>query len=120
MFESLASRFSGAFASLRSKGKISTADIETVCSEIRTALLDSDVALQVVDQFIQDVKQKSLGALPGMQSGSNQANAIFEIVNKELVVILGGATRRIRMAKNPPTVIMQDFKAQEKQLSLEN
>ena len=106
MFESLASKFSGAFSSLRAKGKISTGDIETVCSEIRTALLDSDVALQVVDKFIQDVKQKSLEALPGMQSGSNQANAIFEIVNKELVEILGGATRRIRMAKNPPTVIM--------------
>jgi signal recognition particle subunit SRP54 len=106
MFESLASRFSGAFSSLRAKGKISTGDIETVCSEIRTALLDSDVALQVVDKFIQDVKQKSLEALPGMQSGSNQANAIFEIVNTELVEILGGATRRIRLAKNPPTVIM--------------
>jgi signal recognition particle subunit SRP54 len=106
MFETLASRFSGAFSSLRAKGKISTGDIETVCSQIRTALLDSDVALQVVEKFIQDIRLKSLEALPGMQSGSNQANAIFEIVNKELVEILGGATRRIRMAKNPPTVIM--------------
>jgi len=106
MFESLASKFSGAFSSLRAKGKISPADIDTVCSQIRTALLDSDVAVQVVDKFILDVKEKSLGALPTLQSGSNQANAIFEIVNKELVEILGGSTRRIRMAKNPPTVIM--------------
>ena len=106
MFESLASKFSGAFSSLRAKGKISAADIDTVCSQIRTALLDSDVAVQVVDKFILDVKEKSLGALPTLQSGSNQANAIFEIVNKELVEILGGSTRRIRMAKNPPTVIM--------------
>ena len=106
MFESLASKFSGTFSSLRAKGKISPADIDTVCSQIRTALLDSDVAVQVVDKFILDVKEKSLGALPTLQSGSNQANAIFEIVNKELVEILGGSTRRIRMAKNPPTVIM--------------
>ena len=106
MFESLASKFSGAFSSLRAKGKISPADIDTVCSQIRTALLDSDVAVQVVDKFILDVKEKSLGALPTLQSGSNQANAIFETVNKELVEILGGSTRRIRMAKNPPTVIM--------------
>ena len=106
MFESLASKFSGAFSSLRAKGKISQADIDTVCSQIRTALLDSDVAVQVVDKFILDVKEKSLGALPTLQSGSNQANAIFETVNKELVEILGGSTRRIRMAKNPPTVIM--------------
>jgi signal recognition particle subunit SRP54 len=106
MFESLASKFSGAFSSLRAKGKISPADIDTVCSQIRTALLDSDVAVQVVDKFILDIREKSLNALPTLQSGSNQANAIFEIVNKELVEILGGSTRRIRMAKNPPTVIM--------------
>jgi signal recognition particle subunit SRP54 len=52
MFESLTSRFSGAFSSLRSKGKISTADIETTCLEIRQALLESDVALSVVEDFI--------------------------------------------------------------------
>ena len=106
MFESLASKFSGAFSSLRAKGKISAGDVETVCSQIRTALLDSDVAVEVVDKFIVEIRQKSLDALPAMQSGSNQANAIFEIVNQELIEILGGATRRIRMAKNPPTVIM--------------
>ena len=93
MFESLASKFSGAFSSLRAKGKISAGDIETVCSQIRTALLDSDVAVEVVDKFILEIRQKSLDALPAMQSGSNQANAIFEIVNQELIEILGGATR---------------------------
>jgi len=57
MFESLTSRFSGAFSSLRSKGKISTSDIETTCLEIRQALLESDVALSVVDDFIADIRQ---------------------------------------------------------------
>jgi signal recognition particle subunit SRP54 len=106
MFESLTSRFSGAFSSLRLKGKISTADIETTCAEIRQALLESDVALSVVEDFIADIRQKSLDALPAMQSGSNQANAIFEIVNSSLIEILGGQARRVRFAKNPPTVIM--------------
>ena len=106
MFESLTSRFSGAFSSLRSKGKISTSDIETTCLEIRQALLESDVALSVVDDFIADIRQKSLDALPTLQSGSNQANAIFEIVNASLIEILGGQARRVRFAKNPPTVIM--------------
>ena len=106
MFESLTSRFSGAFSSLRSRGKISSSDIETTCEEIRQALLESDVALSVVDDFIADIRQKSLGALPTMQSGSNQANAIFEIVNSSLIEILGGQARRVRFAKNPPTVIM--------------
>lgn len=106
MFETLSSRLSGAFSSLRSKGRISTSDIESTCEEIRQALLDSDVALSVVDSFVADIRQKALGALPTLQSGSNQANAIFEIVNAALVEILGGQARRVRLAKNPPTVIM--------------
>jgi signal recognition particle subunit SRP54 len=106
MFDSLASRFSSAFSSLRSRGKISSKDIEATCEEIRHALLDSDVALTVVDSFIVDIRQRSLDAIPGLQSGTNQAQAIFEIVHTALVEILGGATRRVRMAKNPPTVIM--------------
>ena len=89
MFESLTSRFSGAFSSLRSKGKISTSDIEATCQEIRQALLESDVALSVVEDFIADIRQKSLDALPTLQSGTNQANAIFEIVN--LISLVSGA-----------------------------
>lgn len=106
MFETLSSRLSGAFSSLRSKGRISTSDIESTCEEIRQALLDSDVALSVVDSFVADIGQRALDALPTLQSGSNQANAIFEIVNAALVEILGGQARRVRLAKNPPTVIM--------------
>jgi len=106
MFDSLASRFTGAFSALRSRGKISTGDIEATCVEIRQALLESDVALSVVESFINEVREKSLAALPNLQSGTNQANAIFEIVNTSLIEILGGQTRRVRFAKNAPTVIM--------------
>jgi signal recognition particle subunit SRP54 len=106
MFESLSSKFSNAFSSLRSRGKISPSDIEETCSEVRTALLESDVALPVVESFIERIRTKSLEALPNLQSGTNQAQAIFEIVNAELVEILGGAARRVRFAKTAPTVIM--------------
>jgi signal recognition particle subunit SRP54 len=106
MFESLSSKFSNAFSSLRSRGKISPSDIEETCSEVRTALLESDVALSVVESFIERIRTKSLEALPNLQSGTNQAQAIFEIVNAELVEILGGAARRVRFAKTAPTVIM--------------
>jgi signal recognition particle subunit SRP54 len=60
----------------------------------------------VVENFVALIQEKSLAALPQLQSGTNQANAIFEIVNKELIEILGGEARRVRFAKNPPTVIM--------------
>ncbi len=106
MFDNLSSKFSNAFSSLRSRGKISASDIENTCSEVRTALLESDVALPVVDSFIERIRSKSLDALPNLQSGTNQAQAIFEIVNAELVEILGGSARRVRFAKTAPTVIM--------------
>ena len=106
MFESLSSRFTSAFSSLRSRGKISSADIDATCAEIRQALLESDVALSVVESFVEQIREKSLAALPTMQSGTNQGQAIFEIVNASLIEILGGEARRVRFAKNPPTVIM--------------
>jgi signal recognition particle subunit SRP54 len=106
MFESLTSRFTSAFSSLRSRGKISSADIDATCAEIRQALLESDVALSVVESFVDQIREKSLAALPTMQSGTNQGQAIFEIVNASLIEILGGEARRVRFAKNPPTVIM--------------
>jgi signal recognition particle subunit SRP54 len=106
MFESLSSKFSSAFSSLRSRGKITASDIDQVCNEIYQGLLEADVALGVVESFIDKVKSRSLSALPTLQSGSNQAQAIFDIVNAELIAILGGEARRVRLAKNPPTVIM--------------
>ena len=106
MFDNLSAKFSNAFSSLRSRGKISPSDIEETCTEVRTALLESDVALPVVESFIERIRTKSLEALPNLQSGTNQAQAIFEIVNAELVEILGGAARRVRFAKTAPTVIM--------------
>jgi signal recognition particle subunit SRP54 len=106
MFESLSEKFSSAFATLRSRGKITPADIDSICVEIRQALLDGDVALDVVDSFLAQVRNESLIALPSLQAGSNQAQAIYDIINKALIEILGGQERRIRMAKKPPTVIM--------------
>ena len=106
MFESLSSRFTSAFGALRSRGRVSNSDIEATCVQIRQALLESDVALAVVDGFVASISEKSLAALPTLQSGTNQGQAIFEIVNTELIEILGGQARRVRFAKKAPTVIM--------------
>ncbi len=106
MFDALSSKISNAFGSLRNRGKISAGDIEDTAAEIRQALLEADVALVVVDQFIERVRTGALELLPTLQSGVNQAQAIFDLVNRELTEILGGGARRVRYAKNPPTVIM--------------
>ena len=106
MFESLGNRFSSAFASLRSRGKLSSSDVANVCQEIRQALLDADVALSVVEEFVGKIEVQAKAALTDLQAGSNQAQVIFEIVNKELVELLGSQARRVRLAKVAPTVIM--------------
>lgn len=106
MFESLSSKISGAFSSLRSRGKISASDVQSTVSEIRTALLEADVAREVAEPFAERVEKLALELLPTLQSGVNQAQAIFDLVNSELTTILGGGARRVRYAKNPPTVIM--------------
>ena len=106
MFESLSSKFAGAFGALRSRGKISAKDIDAAVFDIRSALLDADVALEVVEEFTEKIGEKSLALLATLQAGSNQAQAIFDVVNQELTEILGGGARRIRFAKSPPTVIM--------------
>ena len=106
MFEGLTSRFSGALSKLRSRGKLSTSDINETFAEIRDALLDADVALEVVNEFIEITRSKSFELLKDLQAGTNQAQAVFDLINSELVTILGGSARRIRFAKNPPTVIL--------------
>lgn len=106
MFDSLTQRFSASIHSLRSRGKISPSDIDNTCHEIRSALLEADVALSVVNEFIEEIRAKSLDALPTLQSGSNQAQVIFDIINAALIEILGAQARRVRFSKQPPTVIM--------------
>jgi signal recognition particle subunit SRP54 len=106
MFDALSARFAKTFGNLRSKGKISSSDIDAVLDEITSALLEADVAKEVVDLFTQRIDVQASALLPTLQAGSNQAQAIFDVVNSELIKILGSEGRRIRFAKNPPTVIM--------------
>jgi signal recognition particle subunit SRP54 len=106
MFESLSERFSSALASLRGKGRISESDIDEIAQEMRSALLDADVSLQVVERFTTRVREESLNSLSDIRKSTNQSQEIYSIINNELVKILGGEARRLRFAKNPPTIIM--------------
>ncbi|MBP2705305.1 signal recognition particle protein [Microbispora sp. RL4-1S] len=104
MFETLSDRLTSVFSSLRSKGRLSDADIDATCREIRIALLEADVALPVVKDFVARVKERARGA--EVSQALNPAQQVVKIVNDELIEILGGETRRLRYAKTPPTVIM--------------
>src|SRR6186713_1813258 len=104
MFDSLQDRLQSAFKNLRGKGRLSEADIDATAREIRLALLEADVALPVVKDFVASVKERARGA--EVSQALNPAQQVIKIVNEELVGILGGETRRLRFAKTPPTVIM--------------
>ena len=104
MFESLSDRLQSALSGLRGKGKLTEADINATAREIRLALLEADVSLTVVRGFIKRIKERAAGA--EVSEALNPAQQVVKIVNEELIEILGGETRRLNLAKNPPTVIM--------------
>jgi signal recognition particle subunit SRP54 len=104
VFETLSDRLTQVFSALRGRGRLSAADIDATCREIRIALLEADVALPVVRTFIAAVKERASGE--DVSQSLNPAQQVSKIVNDELITILGGETRRLRFAKVPPTVIM--------------
>ncbi|UXA19748.1 signal recognition particle protein [Mycobacterium sp. SMC-4] len=104
MFESLSDRLTGALSGLRGKGRLTDADIDATAREIRLALLEADVSLPVVRQFVARIKDRAKGA--EVSAALNPAQQVIKIVNEELIAILGGETRQLAYARNPPTVIM--------------
>src|SRR5437763_3069099 len=104
MFDTLSDRLESVFKALRGKGRLSDEDIDTTAREIRIALLEADVALPVVREFLAAVKERARGA--EVSQSLNPAQQVIKIVNEELVGILGGETRLLRLAKTPPTVVM--------------
>lgn len=104
MFGNLSDRLVDTFKNLRSKGKLSAADIDATLREIRKALLEADTALEVVKDFIAAVRERALG--DEVSKALNPAQQVVNIVNEELVEILGGQQRKLAFAKKPPTVIM--------------
>jgi signal recognition particle subunit SRP54 len=104
VFETLSDRLTQVFSALRGHGRLSAGDIDHTCREIRIALLEADVALPVVRQFIGRVRERAAGV--EVSEALNPAQQVIKIVNEELIEILGGEARRLRFAKVAPTVIM--------------
>ncbi|MDF1478700.1 signal recognition particle protein [Leifsonia sp. H3M29-4] len=104
IFGNLTDRLAETFKNLRGKGKLSPADVDGTVREIRRALLDADVALEVVKEFTGRVRERALG--DEVSKALNPAQQVVQIVNDELITILGGQQRRLEFAKKPPTVIM--------------
>ena len=104
MFDSLSDRFDKIFSKLRSKGRLSEADVELVLREIRVALLDADVNIDVVKTFQERVRVKCIGA--DLSKALSPSQQVIKFVNEELTNILGGAAFKLTYASHPPTIIL--------------
>lgn len=104
MFEALSDRLDGVVSRLRGKGRLSDADIDEALKEIRLALLEADVALDVVKLFQQRVRERAQGA--EVSASLTPGQQVVKVVNDELTAILGGESLKITYESKPPTVVL--------------
>ena len=103
-FEGLTEKLNGVFKKMRSRGRLSEADVKEAMREIRMALLEADVNFKVVKQFVATVAEKAVGS--DILESLTPAQQVIKLVNDELCNLMGGTQSKIRLANNPPTVIM--------------
>ena len=104
MFENLSEKLQRAFKSLRGQGKLSEENMGEALREIRLALLEADVNVKVVKQFIDEVRVKAMGA--EVMTALSPAEQVVKLVRDEMVEILGKETARLKFASQPPTVVL--------------
>lgn len=104
MFESLTDRFDAIFTRLRGKGRLSEADVDEALREIRLALLQADVNLRVVRDFVSRVREQLVGT--DLSASLTPGQQVVKVVHDELKEVLGGETLRVTYASRPPTVIL--------------
>lgn len=103
-FEGLSDRLEAAFKRLKSKGKLTEADVKEAMREVRLALLEADVSYKVAKDFTNKVTERAIGAQ--VMESLTPAQMVIKIVNEELTELMGGTRTRLASASNPPTVVM--------------
>ena len=104
-FESLSEKLQNVFKNLRSKGRLTEADVKTALKEVKLALLEADVSFKVVKQFIKNVQERAIGQ--DVMNGLNPGQMVIKIVNEELVNLMGSEMTEIALKPgNEITVIM--------------
>lgn len=104
MFESLSDRLSVTLKKLRGQGRITEDNVKETLREVRMALLEADVALPVVREFVERVREKALGQ--EVMRSLTPGQALVKIVNDELVSIMGQANAELDLSVQPPAVIL--------------
>src|SRR5580698_776646 len=104
MFENLSEKLQRAFKNLRGQGTITEENIQEALREIRVALLEADVNLNVVKELIEHIRAKAIGQ--EVMTALSPSEQVVKIVHDELVTLLGKDTARFQFASRPPTVIL--------------
>jgi signal recognition particle subunit SRP54 len=104
MFDALSERFERIGSSLRSKGRLSDADLDAALAEVRTALLEADVELNVVRGFLDAVRERLSGDV--LSRALSPGQQVIKAVHEQLVEVLGGSAMKITYASRPPTVVL--------------
>ena len=103
-FEGLSEKITGAFKKLKSRGRLTEADVKEAMREIKLALLEADVSFKVVKQFVASVTERAVGS--DVLESLTPAQQVIKIVNEELCSLMGGSNAKIKMSNTPPTVVM--------------
>src|SRR5215510_9118811 len=104
MFESLSEKLHGVFERLGRKGRLTEEDVDLALREVRVALLEADVSLKVVRQFVSGVKDKAVGQ--DVVHSLTPAQTVIKIVHDQLVELLGTTPPRLTISPKPPTVVL--------------
>ena len=104
VFDSLSDKLQATLGDLRGRGRLSEEDLSAAAREIRLALLEADVNLRVVKEFVATVKERALGAdvLKSLTPGQQ----VVKIVHEELTALMGSGGSKLAFAGRPPTVIL--------------
>ncbi|AEJ39420.1 signal recognition particle protein [Sulfobacillus acidophilus TPY] len=103
MFDALTEKLQNTFKKMRSKGRLTEADVREALREVRLALLEADVNFKVVKEFLTRVEERAVGQ--DILKSLTPAQSVIRIVNDELTTLMGSTHERVRLASNPPTVI---------------
>src|SRR5487761_2008335 len=104
MFDTLTDRFDQIFTRLRGRGRLGDEEVAEVLREIRVALLEADVALEVVRDLTERIQARCTGA--ELSKSLTPAQQVIKVVNEELTETLGGQPLRISYASKPPTIVL--------------
>ncbi|OAI20300.1 signal recognition particle protein [Methylomonas koyamae] len=104
MFDNLSDRLSGALKKIKGQGRLTESNIQETMREVRMALLEADVALPVVTDFIEQVTQRALGQ--EVQTSLTPGQALIKVVQSELVKVMGAANEELNLRTNPPAIVL--------------